>query len=548
MVSKVKHNAYESLFQNSMDAVVLANPDGTILAANPAACRMLGRSEQEICRIGRSGVADEADPRLAAALAERKRTGAVCAEVNFIRSDGTRFPVEMSSSLFLDSEGKERTALFVRDVSERKRLEQEREQYFNFFMLATDAMCIADPFGCFKHVNPSFVRLTGYTEEELVSKPFLDFVVAEDRQRTADEMKLQVAARPSMQFENRYMCKDGSSVLLSWTAYFDKNDGVTYAVARDVTVLRRKDEQLRHSEDRFRSLVIATSQIVWTTDSHGRVTGDLPDWRAYTGQSVEEIQGDGWASALHPEDLEPTLAVWSEAVKQRRLYDTEYRVRRHDGEYRWFSVRGVPVLDDAQEIREWVGTCSDITERKQWEQELRALAQTDAVTGIANRRQFLSVAEQELSRALRYGWPVSVLMIDIDHFKSVNDSYGHHSGDLVLQNLGSICRESLRNFDCVGRFGGDEFAVILPQADGEQAFEAAERLRQAIHGTSTDLEQGLRLHCTVSIGVATLASKGGDTGANLDSLLNQADDALYEAKRAGRNQVCMFGARTFNTS
>ena len=240
---------YRLLFEHSEDAVLLTVPDGRVLAANPAACRMLGRSEEDIVRVGRSGIVDESDPRLVPLLQERERAGRVQAELNFVRADGSRFPVEMTSALFTDSDGEPRTAIIVRDISERARLEQQKEQYLKFFMLSADPMCIADPFGCFRQVNHAFEQLTGQSAAELVSQPFLDFVVPEDRQRTADEMKLQVSTRPSLHFENRYRCKDGRVVLLSWTAFFDKSDGVTYATARDITEVRRLEEHALQMED-----------------------------------------------------------------------------------------------------------------------------------------------------------------------------------------------------------------------------------------------------------------------------------------------------------
>ena len=135
--------------------------------------------------------------------------------------------------------------------------------------------------------------------------------------------------------------------------------------------LDRLNESLRQSEERYRSLVIATAQIVWTTNPEGEVVEDMPMWRAFTGKSEEELRGRGWVDSLHPEDRERTRAVWSEAVRARSLYETEYRIRKSDGEYRHFAVRGVPVLQADGSVREWVGTCTDITARKRAEEALR---------------------------------------------------------------------------------------------------------------------------------------------------------------------------------
>jgi PAS domain S-box-containing protein len=134
-------------------------------------------------------------------------------------------------------------------------------------------------------------------------------------------------------------------------------------VYHDMFQRKRADEALRENEERYRALVTATSQIVWTTNAQGEVSGDLPLWRKFTGQSAEEIKGWGWANAIHLDDRQRTMDVWSNAVEKRSLYFTDYRLRRHDGEYRYVAVRGVPVLKPDGSVREWVGACTDITER-----------------------------------------------------------------------------------------------------------------------------------------------------------------------------------------
>ena len=123
--------------------------------------------------------------------------------------------------------------------------------------------------------------------------------------------------------------------------------------------------EAHESEARYRSLVTASAQIVWTTDTQGQVAAELPTWQAFTGQTFEQYEGSGWAASLHPEDRERTRAVWSQAVATRSHYETEYRLRRSDGQYRLMLARGVPVLEEDGNIREWVGTCTDIAEHKE---------------------------------------------------------------------------------------------------------------------------------------------------------------------------------------
>jgi diguanylate cyclase (GGDEF)-like protein len=184
-----------------------------------------------------------------------------------------------------------------------------------------------------------------------------------------------------------------------------------------------------------------------------------------------------------------------------------------------------------------LGITRDITERKKVEQELERLSQVDMLTGLANRRRFMQLAEHELSRKRRYGGDLAVFMMDLDHFKVVNDTYGHQTGDLVLQRVGEICREILRDVDCVGRLGGEEFAVLLPRTDTAHAMAVAERLRDAVAQASVYAPHGETVRFTISIGVATMQEEH----TTLDALLNQADRALYQAKHSGRNRVSLYG-------
>lgn len=154
---------------------------------------------------------------------------------------------------------------------------------------------------------------------------------------------------------------------------FEDTDGelCKLEIIQNITTRKRAEDLLQQSEEKYRSLVTATSQIIWATDSQGNVVQDLPTWRAYTGQNLEETKGSGWINALHPEDRERTNAIWKHSVATRSLYDTEFRIRRQDGEYRYFAVRGIPIQNTDGSIREWIGACTDITERKRAEDKLK---------------------------------------------------------------------------------------------------------------------------------------------------------------------------------
>jgi diguanylate cyclase (GGDEF)-like protein len=165
--------------------------------------------------------------------------------------------------------------------------------------------------------------------------------------------------------------------------------------------------------------------------------------------------------------------------------------------------------------------------------ELRRLASTDELTGLANRRWFLEMATRELERCRRFRQAFSVLMVDVDHFKLINDTHGHAVGDAVLVAVARALESSLRSVDLLGRVGGEEFAAGLPQTLGDDALATAERLRANVEAISITLESGATLRLTTSVGVTVV--QAGD--ATLDVLMARADEALYTAKRAGRNRV-----------
>ncbi len=180
-----------------------------------------------------------------------------------------------------------------------------------------------------------------------------------------------------------------------------------------------------------------------------------------------------------------------------------------------------------------LGVIQDITERKELEAKLEQEARTDSLTGIANRRYFLELAGHEFARARRYKAKLSALMLDLDHFKEINDTYGHQVGDLILTKLVQVCRNAMRGEDVIGRLGGEEFGILLPETTREKAGEVAERLRHAIASAEVRVEQGPPVRFTASVGAATVR----DDDPDIMALLGNADQALYAAKDAGRNTV-----------
>lgn len=230
---------------------------------------------------------------------------------------------------------------------------------------------------------------------------------------------------------------------------------------------------------------------------------------------------------VNPKDRE-NLQALIETVRDMR--EVEIRMRTAQG--REFTAELAAIMMDYGGERAVLVALNDISQRKELEAELFHQASIDALTGISNRRYFMIQAESELRRARRFGRPMSVMMIDLDHFKPINDRLGHATGDAVLAGVVKLALESLRQSDIMGRLGGEEFAVIMPETGLAAAVDAANRLRLHI-AEKPVIALNTAVTCTTSVGVAELKSDDG----SIDDLLHRADEALYRAKEGGRNRV-----------
>lgn len=246
------------------------------------------------------------------------------------------------------------------------------------------------------------------------------------------------------------------------------------------------------------------------------------DW---LGQSAEQkLRGE-----LPHEELLTDCAVL-DGSSSRPQYETQ--MTDAQGRVRTLLVTKAALPTDGVVPSGIVGMATDITERKLLEHDLHRLASVDPLTGVANLRHFNAQACREMELAFRHGQTLSVIMLDVDHFKRINDTWGHAIGDLALKALIDALMQELRETDLLGRMGGEEFAVLLPMTDLDGALQLAERLRLAADSVRVALPSGL-LKFTISLGVAERKSGEGD----FEQLLSRADHAMYQAKRGGRNQV-----------
>ncbi len=309
------------------------------------------------------------------------------------------------------------------------------------------------------------------------------------------------------------------------------------ALNREIGERREIEEALRASEKNYRDLVDSVNSIILRWDFRGRIIFMNSYGLFFFGYRAEEIHGRSVVGTIVPEtesttqrDLKDLMQAIQQDPDQFRTNENE-NIKK-DGSRVWVYWNNRPIRDNQGQIVEILSVGTDITERRNMEAKLRLLATTDPLTGAFNRRQFYDKAKTEFQRHRRYGHAFVLLLMDLDHFKHINDNYGHPAGDAALKSFVNTAGMIFRETDIFGRTGGEEFSALLPETDMDNAVKVAERLREKVEGLQV-IAEGNSIHYTVSIGLTALLRED----ESLREMVRRADKALYEAKRTGRNRV-----------
>ncbi len=291
-------------------------------------------------------------------------------------------------------------------------------------------------------------------------------------------------------------------------------------------------------ENVFKSLVDNTNDVIMVMDSTPLEEGGPfivyvnPAFERLLGYTTDEVVGQNPKVLQGPDTDDTTRENIREAMASGERIRTQILNYTKDGHPLWMDINIVPIFNEQGQLAYFAAIERDLTEHKMLQARLEILASTDALTGLPNRQAFTGRANKEFSRSNRYSRPLSLIMIDVDHFKSINDQYGHAAGDHVLTNVGRILGDGLRDSDVLARIGGEEFVLLLPDTPMTNAEYVAERMRLGLEVTPIKY-QDLELTITASFGVAAISPQD----ETLDQMLARADQAMYEAKNKGRNQV-----------
>lgn len=576
-------------------AIVLIDPQGKITSCNPAAQRMSGYAAEEVLRRHVSifySPEDVARGKPDEELSTAAAKGRFEDEGWRIRKDGSLFWANVTVTALRDAAGKiTGFGKVTRDLTHRKWGEEEK--FGKIFHFNPTALCISTlDEGRFVEVNEAFCRFTGYTREELIGHTSVELGLwphPEERDRLIEELRAHHSLR---EVERTARHKDGEEYVgLVSCEFIDLGgEACLLAAIRDITERRRMEEQLRHANEKLASWVGTlerrTKQITLLGKLADMLQSCLTAEEAYqvVANSASELFPSE-SGALYvketPTDTMEAVAVWGDSMAGERLLEPDQCWALRRGRAHWvedsasgitcrhLSVRVpaswlcVPITANGEtlgmfHLQSGVANFGakdknevTITRAKRGlalsaaehiamtlanlklRDKLQAQSTRDALTGLFNRRYMEESAQRELRRAARKQRELSVIMIDVDHFKELNDTFGHDAGDAMLCEIARMLQTHSRKDDIACRYGGEEFVVILPEASLEASRQRAEQLRQKIKNLNVH-HRGVPLTpVTLSFGIAGYPAHGASLGA----ILRAADVALYRAKREGRDRV-----------
>ncbi len=395
----------------------------------------------------------------------------------------------------------------------------------------------------FRYINKAGVEITGYELKDLENKPFWSIIHPEFRalviQRAQARLNPIGSHRSPRRYEFKFIRKDGIERWIDFTGSLFMYQGrkSILGTAFDITERKQFQKELILSERRYRKLFNSANDAIFVIDvkedqSPGRFL-DVNDlackWLGYIRQelllmNLDDI--DCKESRIIRKNLQDHMLAKGQGVFEGVFFTKNGNQISVEISAHLLHFEGRTIM---------MCIARDITQRKVLMEKLTEMASTDSLTGAFNRRHFLTKANEELTRAKRYNHSLVLLMIDIDKFKDINDTYGHQAGDKILNFMVDLCKESLRQNDIFGRLGGDEFAALLVESGAKAGLEAAERLRKSLAKLEIKeiKENKQTLAFTVSIGLAVMTS---DDKEMVDLML-RADKALYVSKKSGRNRV-----------
>lgn len=487
-------------------------------------------------------------PRLNPLLIQRPQPGCEVKcpsdlEQTIQRKDGSEIWAEFNFRPLADPAGNYKHCVWTcRDITARKRAAEESRLLTSIVECSDDAIISKDLDGIILTWNHGAEQIYGYSAAEMVGQSVTRLAPPGHESEVVEILEYLRLGQKIDHMETVRRRKDGQQIFVALTiSPLRDDDGKIVGasvISRDITERKRSEEALARSELRYRSLVNAVSQIIWTTNPEGEVEEDMPFWREFTGKSFEEIKGWGWLETLHPDDRALTADIWSRAVQDRSTYTTQYRIRRRDGEYRWMSVHGVVMLDEQGSVQEWVGICADIHDRVVAEEEVRNL-NLSLEKRVAERTAELQAANRELeSFAYSVSHDLRAPLRAVDGFSRILvEEHAPQLSEEARRFLGLVRKNAVQMGDLID--GLLAFSRLGRQVMNNQPIAPAELARQVLTDLAAE-QQGRQVEVTVD----EMPNCQGDPLLLKQVYFNLLSNALKYTRRCAlaRIQVGWFSA------
>ncbi len=527
---------FRALSEHASDLVRIVDATGIIRYASPSHQRLLGYAPGDLLGHPIFGFMhpDDVPASQAQAVTQARDSGAVVVYTFRIRhADGSWRWQEAISSNHLDDPAIQGFVVNGRDITERRQVEEamqaSEERFRALSEHASDLVSILDRTGVFRYVSPSFERLLGYAPATMEGHSAFDFAHPDDAPTLVPGFAAFVAAPgATMRTEGRARHVDGSWRVMEMVFHNRLDDPAIRGIivnSHDVTARVQMQRDLEEGQQRYRSLFAHHPDAVFALGRDGALTSANAACAALSGYTVAELLTFSFPTLIAPEDLERGGVHFARAVAGEPQHDVALRLRRKDGDSRALNVTAIPIVVDGAVVGVY-GIAKDVTAHNAAQRALRHQATHDGLTDLSNRAQL----RDRLTRAWTTGAPPAVLLLDLNGFKAVNDTFGHGQGDAVLREVARRLRGAVRRGDTVARLGGDEFAVALPGADTAGAERVASAARAALDTPFAVGGQAFQLGASVGIALATVDD------AEMDTLLRHADVAMYAAKRGRLGQ------------
>lgn len=274
----------------------------------------------------------------------------------------------------------------------------------------------------------------------------------------------------------------------------------------------------------YRTIVDNAPNLIWRAGTDTKCNFFNKTWLAFTGRTMEQELGEGWVEGVLADDVERCVQTYLEAFANRKPFEMEYRLRRHDGEWRWISDHGAPYHGEDGSFAGYIGSCMDVTDRVEGNL-YKEQAQRDSLTGVYSRQYLLSQFQRYVERARNQGAKLTLAMLDIDQFKQINDTYGHLTGDKVLKMFAQTVQHYIRETDLLGRYGGDEFVIAFWKADRETAESIIQRIHDGLREIAL-ISSDEDILLTMCCGLCEYREE-----QTVEDMLHEADREMYVQKR-----------------